>query len=174
MSTINTQNFQQHLNKTFKIIDIFRCPQYTKLPALCHLKSISGQCCKRLECGKPTTVAPGVVTPTPFIPTPDPNPGCKDALDDCAGYGQSVCKAPYDGWARRNCQHYCSMCRMYNIIHNYNLKGTSLLFINLSLHNLHSVRVMSLFDRYLHIFCQFNIFNPKFPDTLKVYAFYFS
>ncbi|XP_052061712.1 uncharacterized protein LOC127701787 [Mytilus californianus] len=85
----------------------FRCPQFTRLPAPCELITVSGQCCKRLQCRTPTTVAPGVVTPTPIIPTPDPHPRCTDVLDNCDDYGQSVCQPPYDAWARRNCQHYC-------------------------------------------------------------------
>ncbi|XP_076113274.1 uncharacterized protein LOC143080959 isoform X2 [Mytilus galloprovincialis] len=87
-----------------------QCPEFTRLPALCELVPVSGQCCKRLQCRTPTTVAPGVVTPTPFIPTPDPHPGCTDVIDNCADYGQSVCQQPYDAWGRRNCQHYCGMC----------------------------------------------------------------
>ncbi|CAG2206830.1 unnamed protein product [Mytilus edulis] len=86
------------------------CPEFTRLPALCELTPVSGQCCKRLQCRTPTTVAPGVVTPTPFIPTPDPHPGCTDAIENCADYGQSVCQPPYDAWGRRNCQHNCGMC----------------------------------------------------------------
>lgn len=48
-------------------------------------------------------------TPTPNLPTPG-HPGCTDKLDNCADYGRSVCNAPYDGWARRNCPYYCTMC----------------------------------------------------------------
>ncbi|CAC5382852.1 unnamed protein product [Mytilus coruscus] len=87
-----------------------QCPEFTKLPALCEFITVSGQCCKRLQCRTPTTVAPGIVTPTPIIPTPDPHPGCTDVIDNCADYGQSVCQQPYDAWARRNCQHYCGKC----------------------------------------------------------------
>ncbi|CAC5382845.1 unnamed protein product [Mytilus coruscus] len=87
-----------------------RCPEFTKLPALCEFITVSGQCCKRLQCRTPTTVAPGIVTPTPIIPTPDPHPGCTDVIDNCADCGQSVCQQPYDAWARRNCQHYCGKC----------------------------------------------------------------
>lgn len=87
-----------------------RCPTYTKLPDLCTVVDIPGYCCGRLECQTPTTPDPNAVTPSKLIPTPDPNPGCTDQLDNCADYGRSVCSPPYDGWARRNCPHYCSMC----------------------------------------------------------------
>ncbi|XP_076113279.1 uncharacterized protein LOC143080963 [Mytilus galloprovincialis] len=87
-----------------------QCPEFTRLPSLCELIPVSGQCCKRLQCRTPTTVAPGVVTPTPTISSLDPHPGCTDVIENCANYGQSICQPPYDGWARRNCQHYCGKC----------------------------------------------------------------
>ncbi|VDI05046.1 Hypothetical predicted protein [Mytilus galloprovincialis] len=97
-------------SKTGRYQCFAQCPEFTRLPALCELIPVPGQCCKRLQCRTPTTVAPGVVTPTPFIPTPDPHPGCTDAIENCADYGQSVCQPPYDAWGRRNCQHNCGMC----------------------------------------------------------------
>ncbi|VDI00817.1 Hypothetical predicted protein [Mytilus galloprovincialis] len=87
-----------------------QCPEFTRLPAFCELIPVSRQCCKRLQCRTPTTVAPGVVTPTPIIPTTDLRPGCTDVIENCANFGHSVCQPPYDAWARRNCQHYCGMC----------------------------------------------------------------
>ncbi|XP_071172213.1 uncharacterized protein [Mytilus edulis] len=87
-----------------------QCPEFTRLPARCELIPVSGQCCKRLQCRPPTTVAPGVVTPTPIITTTDLHPGCTDVVENCANFGHYVCQPPYDAWARRNCQHYCGMC----------------------------------------------------------------
>ncbi|CAG2229239.1 unnamed protein product [Mytilus edulis] len=87
-----------------------QCPEFTRLPARCELIPVSGQCCKRLQCKTPTTVAPGVVTPTPIITTTYLHPGCTDVVENCANFGHYVCQPPYDAWARRNCQHYCGMC----------------------------------------------------------------
>merc|ERR1711915_635028 len=36
--------------------------------------------------------------------------GCKDLIQNCEAYGTSACKAPYEGWAKRNCPNYCNLC----------------------------------------------------------------
>lgn len=35
---------------------------------------------------------------------------CKDALENCAGFGSDACKGLYEAWARDNCALTCGYC----------------------------------------------------------------
>ncbi|PVD30995.1 hypothetical protein C0Q70_10271 [Pomacea canaliculata] len=54
-----------------------------------------------------------VVTPAPpqiGTATAKFDAACKDALENCAGFGSDACKGLYEAWARDNCALTCGYC----------------------------------------------------------------
>ncbi|CAC5397846.1 unnamed protein product [Mytilus coruscus] len=86
-----------------------RCPTYTNLPSFCSLVKSDRDCCSRPVCHKPPVILQPHTTTTALPKSPTCS-WCRDELDNCKSYGQSVCAGRYKPWAKRNCAHYCNFC----------------------------------------------------------------
>ena len=92
--------------------------------------------------------------------------GCRNAISNCADYGNQMCMGQYEQWARQNCASYCGLCGKTITIIIINRYFTVSVSLSLSLCVSLCVS-LSVFLSLKHVLC----FTSAYTETPETHKF---